>query len=77
MPIAIRTVEARYEEGHLRPLEPIEEREGLLYLVTIVDMTKERPRRTPWRSLRGKYQGCLSTSDEFARHKQAEKSLER
>jgi hypothetical protein len=35
---AIRTVEAVYEKGYLRPLQPIEERPGLVYIVTIVDV---------------------------------------
>jgi len=77
MPFAIRTVKAQYENGHLRPLEPIEDREGLLYLVTVVDIAQRRRQRTRWRSLRGKYRNCLSTTDEFSRRKQIEKALER
>jgi hypothetical protein len=37
MATAIRTFEAIYEKGYLRPLAPIEGHEGLVYIVTVVD----------------------------------------
>ena len=41
MSTAIRTIEAVYERGYLRPLQSIEAREGLVYLVTVVDVAAE------------------------------------
>jgi predicted DNA-binding antitoxin AbrB/MazE fold protein len=73
----IRTVEAVYEQGYLRPLEPIEQRQGLVYIVTIVDL-KAVDRHIPSiKALRGKYRGHLSSSSDFARNKANEKGLER
>ncbi len=73
-----RTVEATYENGLLRPLEPIQDFGNHLYLVTILDLdafrAKTRAQRS--RSLRGKYRGYLSGADEFSRGKQIEKTLE-
>lgn len=77
MTSAIRIVEAVYEKGYLRPLAPIEGREGLVYIVTIVDLKAMEEKDVPLESLRGKYRGYLSTSDDFARNKQIEKILER
>jgi len=74
----LRTVEAVYEDGVLRPLEPIQDRDNQVYLVIILDLDAIRspaPTRT-FRSLRGKYRGFLSSADEFARAKSAEKALE-
>jgi predicted DNA-binding antitoxin AbrB/MazE fold protein len=78
MSLAIRTIEAVYERGYLRPVEPIEAREGLIYIVTVVDMAavgRKSKSRTPY-SLRGKYRGYLSTTEDFVRNKQVEKALE-
>ncbi len=73
-----RTIEAAYENGLLRPLEPIQDSDDQVYFVTILNVetfrTKTRSQRT--RNLRGKYRGYLSSADEFANGKQAEKSLE-
>ena len=73
-----RTIEAIYANGLLRPLEPIWDSEGQIYLVTILDIEtiRSRKRSQPTKSLRGKYRGYLSSADEFANSKQAEKSLE-
>ncbi|NUO79697.1 DUF104 domain-containing protein [candidate division KSB1 bacterium] len=72
----VRTIEAVFEKGYLRPLEPLESRAGLVYLVTVLDVEafKQKPRNGA--SLRGKYRGVLSSSAEFSRNKQAEKALE-
>lgn len=74
----LRTIEAVYENGMLRPLEPIEPRNDQTFLVTILNTeAMQRRTRQPLTGLRGKYQGYLSTSDEFARGKASEKALER
>ena len=73
-----RTIEAAYENGLLRPLEPIQDSDDQVYFVTILNIdtfrSKKRSQRT--RNLRGKYRGYLSSADEFAHSKQAEKTLE-
>ena len=76
MSTAIRTVEAVYERGYLRPLLPLEAREGLVYFVTVVDVAAVGKKEQKSQSLRGKYRGYLSTTDEFSRSKQTEKALE-
>lgn len=74
----LRTVEAVYENGMLRPLEPIEPHSDQIYLVTILDAAAmQRRTHQPVSGLRGKYRGYLSTSDEFAGSKASEKALER
>ena len=73
----IRTVEAVYEKGYLRPLQPLEAREGLVYIVTVLDVGTVRGQKRPARSWRGKYRGYLSTSVEFSGGKLQEKLLER
>ena len=74
----LRTIEAVYENGVLRPLEPIEPRGDQIYLVTILDTeAMQRRMRPAVEGLRGKYRGYLSTADEFARSKTSEKDLER
>ena len=74
----LRTVEAVYENGMLRPLEPIEPRGDQIYLVTILDTAvMPRPAHQPWSSLRGKYRGYLSPANQLARDKAAEQALER
>ncbi len=77
MNYGVRTIEAVFEKGYLRPLEPLESRAGLVYLVTVLDVEvfKQKP-RNGGTSLRGKYRGVLSSSAEFSRNKQAEKALE-
>ena len=77
MTIPVKTIEAVYEEGRLRPLEPLEERPGLVYLVTVVDVAAIGQKPVSIGSLRGKYKGLLSSSEEFSRQKQTEKTLER
>lgn len=77
MSSAIQTVEAVYEKGYLRPLEPIENREGLIYIVTVVDPVASKRHKPAYQSLRGKYKGSLSSTEEFSRNKQIEKALER
>ncbi len=77
MTTAIRTFEAVYEKGYLRPLTPLEGREGLVYIVTAVDINAIGRKSLSAQSVRGKYRGRLSSSDEFARNKQNEKTLER
>ena len=74
-----RTIEATYVNGLLRPLEPIRDSEGQVYFVTILNIETIRAskRPQPTKSLRGKYRGFLSSADEFASNKQAEKALER
>ena len=73
-----RTVEATYVNGLLRPLEPIRDSEDQVYFVTILSIdtfrSKKRLQRTS--NLCGKYRGYLSSADEFANSKQAEKALE-
>ncbi|MGH7450805.1 MAG: antitoxin family protein [bacterium] len=76
MSTAIRTIEAVYERGYLRPLQPIEVREGLVYLVTVVGVAAVGTKARISPSLRGKYRGYLSTTEEFSQNKQAEKTLE-
>ena len=73
-----RTIEAAYENGLLRPLEPIQDFGNQVYLVTILDRDAFRAQTHPQRnqSLRGKYRGYLSSADEFSRGKQIEKTLE-
>ena len=73
---AVRLIKAVYENGLVRPVEPIEHKEGLLYYVTIVDLSKLLPTRS-WEDLRGKYRGFISSSDEFARQKLQEKAREK
>lgn len=73
----IKTVEAVYEKGYLRPLEPIEQRPGQVYLVTIVDLKSMEQQAPSIKSLRGKYRGYLSSSDAFSQQKESEKALER
>ena len=75
--IPVRTVEAVYEGGYLRPLEPLEAREGLVYIVTVLDIASIQQRARAAQGWRGKYRGYLSSSDEFARRKTSEKALER
>lgn len=73
-----RTIEATYENGLLRPLEPIQDSGNEVYLVTILnlDLLRMKQRATSAQSLRGKYRGYLSSTAEFARNKQTEKALE-
>ncbi len=73
-----RTIEATYENGLLRPLEPINASGNQVFLVTILDLDvlRVKKRAAVSHSLRGKYRGYLSSADEFARDKQAEKTLE-
>ncbi len=75
----LRTIEAVYENGLLRPLEPIQDLGNQVYLVTIlnIDALRAKIHPKPALNLRGKYRGYLSSADEFARNKQAEKALER
>ena len=74
-----KTIEATYENGLLRPLEPIEDAINQIYLITILDVDRFCTRRPtlPARDLRGKYRGYLSSADEYARNKLTEKNLER
>lgn len=76
--IASRTIEATYENGLLRPLEPIQDLDNQVYLVTILnlDVFRMKKRAKTGQSLRGKYRGYLSSTDEFMHSKQAEKALE-
>jgi predicted DNA-binding antitoxin AbrB/MazE fold protein len=76
MESVIKTVEAVYEKGYLRPLQPIEQRPGLVYIVTVVDVEAVGRQRSSVAGLRGKYRGHLSHSDDFARSKENEKALE-
>jgi predicted DNA-binding antitoxin AbrB/MazE fold protein len=76
MSTIIRTVEAVYEHGYLRPLLPPEAREGLVYWVTVVDVAKVGRKKHTQQSLRGKFRGYLSTTEELSQNKQAEKALE-
>ena len=76
MVYALKTVEAVYEKGYLRPLEPIEQRPGLVYIVTIVDLAAVVHRAPSTHNLRGKYHVYLSSSNDFARRKKEEKALE-
>ena len=77
MALNIKTTEAVYERGYLRPLQPIEERPGRVYIVTIIDIETNGNKAAPRENLRGKYRGSLSTSDAFASEKENEKMLER
>ncbi|MBM4425042.1 MAG: DUF104 domain-containing protein [Chloroflexi bacterium] len=77
MTSAIQTVEAVYERGYLRPLEPIENREGLIYIVTVVDPAAAKRTKAPLPNLRGKYRNRLSSTEEYFANKQIEKALER
>ncbi len=73
-----RTVEATYENGLLRPLEPIHDTDGQVYFVTILNVDSIRSKKTSPRTdnLRGKYRGFLTSAEDFARNKQTEKALE-
>lgn len=73
-----RTIEATYENGLLRPLEPIQDSDDHVYLVTIlnIDAFRAKTHLQPTKGLRGKYRGYLSSADEFSRSKQAERTLE-
>jgi len=73
-----RTIEATYENGLLRPLEPIQDSDNQVYLVTILNVDEFRAKTRPQRTkvLRGKYRGYLSSADEFSRGKQTEQTLE-
>ena len=73
-----RTIEATFENGLLRPSEPIQDFGNQVYLVTILDRDAFRAKTYPQpnHSLRGKYCGYLSSADEFSRGKQTEKTLE-
>ena len=72
----IKTVEAVYDKGYLRPLEPIEQRSGLIYIVNAVDITAVSLQKSTIKNLRGKYRGHLDTTEAFAKSKQREKELE-
>ena len=72
----IRTFEAVFEGGYLRPLIPVEGREGQIYIVTAVDLNILKRKKNKHASLRGKYRGCLSSTEEFSRKKIEEKKLE-
>lgn len=74
-----RIVEATYEDGLLRPVEAIHDSGNQVYLVTILERDIFRARKPAQNrpNLRGKYRGFLSSAEEFARGKQAEKALER
>jgi predicted DNA-binding antitoxin AbrB/MazE fold protein len=76
--VSTRTIEAAYENGLLRPLEPIQDSDNQVYLVTILNLDTFRAKTLPQqiKGLRGKYRGYLSRADEFARGKQTEKALE-
>ena len=65
-----RTIEAVYENGLLRPLEPIQESSDQIFLVTIlnIDAFLAKARLQEAGSLRGKYRGYLSSADEFSRN---------
>ncbi len=76
MNYGVRTIEAVFEKGYLRPLEPLEGRAGLVYLVTVFDVEAFKQKNHNASSLRGKYRGVLSLSDEFSKNKHAEKALE-
>ncbi len=73
-----RTIQAMYVDGLLRPLEPIQDAEDQVYFVTILNIETLCPPEglQTIRSLRGKYRGYLSSTDEFARNKRVEKALE-
>lgn len=70
----VKTVEAVYEKGYLRPLEPIEARDGLIYIVNVVDLTAVTP--LSFKKLRGKFRGQIISSDQFSQEKKVEKALE-
>ena len=42
-----RTIEAAYENGLLRPLEPIQDLDNQVYLVTILDLDAFRAKSHP------------------------------
>lgn len=75
--ISPRTIEAVYESGLLRPLEPIQDSGNQIYMVTIWDLERLQGITPSHKNQRGKYRGFLSSADEFSRGKQAEKALER
>ena len=70
-----RTIEATFENGLLRPSEPIQNFGNQVYLVTILDLDAFRAKAHPQRnrSLRGKYRGYLSSANKFSRDKQTER----
>jgi predicted DNA-binding antitoxin AbrB/MazE fold protein len=72
-----RTIEAVYESGVLRPLQPIKDSGNQIYIVTIWDLDQLRDTPSAGKNLRGKYRGFLSSTEEFSRSKQIEKDLER
>ncbi len=74
-----RTIETTYENGLLRPLEPMQDSADQVYLVMglRIDAFRSKLRPQPAIALRGRYRGYLSSADEFALGKQAGKVLER
>lgn len=76
--MSARTIEAKYERGLLRPVEPIQDVDNQIYLVTIINLEESRTEIRPQanQGLRGRYRGYLSSTDEFLRAKQSEKALE-
>jgi hypothetical protein len=76
--MSARTIEATFENGLLRPLEPIQDSDNQVDLVTILNVDEFRAKARPQQTnvLRGKYRGYLSSADEFSRGKQTEKTLE-
>jgi hypothetical protein len=69
--VSTRTIEATYENGLLRPSEPIQDSDNQVYLVTILNLESLRANLLPQQTkgLRGKYRGYLSSANEFARYK--------
>jgi predicted DNA-binding antitoxin AbrB/MazE fold protein len=53
MTAIVKTIEAVYERGFLRPLQPLDGKPGLIYIVTVVDTTAAKPPTTTTHSLRG------------------------
>ncbi len=78
MSTTLRTLEAVYENGLLRPLEPIQDRKDQIYIVMILTpRVWQEQQRMAKPDLRGKYRSYLSRSSDFMAGKQAEKALER
>lgn len=70
--------EAVWEQGQIIPVETIHlQNHTRLLVVALDEQPVEQSPVMGWQTLKGSYQGKLSTVDEFIRRKQEEKRLER
>ena len=70
--------EAVWEQGQIIPVETIYlQNHTRLLVVALDEQPVEHLSTAGWQTLKGAYQGKLSTVDEFIQRKQEEKRLER